>query len=72
VSILVALIKALAPIKKGLKNGGISVDKGLLVCSDKDEITRNSIFRDLQSICELYLPSQENPRITGAKRILII
>jgi hypothetical protein len=52
-------------------NGGFLV-KGLLVRSVKDGITRNSIFHDFQSICGLYLSSQENPKITGAEGILIM
>jgi hypothetical protein len=68
---LAALIKALAPINKGLMNGGFLV-KGLLVCSVKDGIIRNSIFHDFQSICGFYLSSQESPRITRIEGILII
>jgi hypothetical protein len=63
---LEALIKALAPINKSLMNGGFLVDKGLLVQSIKDGVTKNSIFHDVQSICRLYLSSQKNPRITRA------
>jgi hypothetical protein len=47
-------------------NGGFLVDKGLLVHSVKNGIIGNSIFRNLQSICRLYLSSQKNPRITRA------
>jgi hypothetical protein len=43
VPILAALIKALAPINKGLMNGGFLVN-GLLVRSAKDGDTENSIF----------------------------
>jgi hypothetical protein len=45
--ILAALIKAFAPINKGLMNRGFLIDKGLLVCFVKDGITGNSIFHDL-------------------------
>jgi hypothetical protein len=72
VPVLVALIKALIPINKGLMNGGFLVDKGLLVGSVKDGVIGNSIFRDVQSIYGLYLLSQESLRITGAERVLII
>jgi hypothetical protein len=36
------------------------------------EVTGNSIFRDFQSICGLYLSSQKSPRITRAEGVLII
>jgi hypothetical protein len=71
VPVLAALIKALAPINKDFMNGGFLV-KDLLVRSVKDGITRNSIFRDFQSIYGLYLSSQESLRIIGAKGVLII
>jgi hypothetical protein len=71
VLVLAALIKALVPINKGLMNGGFLV-KGLLVRSAKDGVIGNSIFRDFQSICGLYLSSQESPRIIGAEGVLII
>jgi hypothetical protein len=53
-------------------NGGFLVDKGLLVCYVKNGITGNSIFCDFQSICELYLSSQESPRIARAEGVLIM
>jgi hypothetical protein len=46
--------------------------KGLQVCFIKDGIIGNSIFRDFQTICGLYLSSQENSRIIGAEGILIM
>jgi hypothetical protein len=70
VPILVVLIKALVPMNKGLTNGGFLV-KDILVHSVKDGVIGNSIFRDFQSICGLYLSSQKNPRITGAEGVLI-
>jgi hypothetical protein len=48
------------------------VDKGLLVRFVKDGITRNSIFRDLQSIYRLYLSNQKSPRITRVEGLLIM
>jgi hypothetical protein len=69
---LAAVIKALAPINKGLMNGCSLVDKSLLGRSVKDGIIENSIFRDFQSICRLYLSSQKNPWITGAEGVLIV
>jgi hypothetical protein len=50
VPILIALIKVLAPMNNGWMNGGFLVDKGLLVHSVKDGISRNSIFCNFQSI----------------------
>jgi hypothetical protein len=70
VPVSAALIKALAPINKGLMNGGFLV-KGLLVHSAKDGVTGNSIFFDFQSICGLYLSSQESPMIIGVEGVLI-
>jgi hypothetical protein len=64
--VLATIIKALAPINKGLMNGGFLVI-GLLVHFAKDGVIGNSIFRDFQSICGLCLSSQENPRIKGLK-----
>jgi hypothetical protein len=69
---LVAFIKVLAPINKALMNGCFLVVKGLLIHFVNDGITGNSIFHDFQSICGLYLSSQESPRITGAEGVLIM
>jgi hypothetical protein len=52
-------------------NGGFLV-KGLLIYSFKNGVTENSIFCDFQSICELYLSSQESMRITRAEGVLIM
>jgi hypothetical protein len=69
--VLATLIKGLAPINKGLMNGGFLV-KDLLIYYVKDGITGNSIFYDFQSICGLYLSSQESPRIIGTEGVLIM
>jgi hypothetical protein len=66
------LIKALAPINKGLMNGSFLVVLGILVHSIKDGVTGIFIFRDLQSICGLYLSSQESLKLTRAEGVLII
>jgi hypothetical protein len=71
VPVLAALIKALAPINKGLMNGGFLV-KGLLVRPIKDGVIGNYIFRDFQSICGLYLSNQESPRITWVEGVLMM
>jgi hypothetical protein len=65
VPFLATIIKALAPINRGLINGGFLVAKDLLVRFD--EITGNSILRDLQSICGLYLLAKKVQGLQGLK-----